>query len=918
MAEKSTRSDAPANGFDPVSFVKHDAATAAMLSKTIPNNRVAHSRDEAGNRKQLLPQSYTFKTKLQRRAKRNNDAKMTLKLLPDIELAIQILISSILSPADMMTTELNYVGPDNVFTSELTGALITRLKTYFEQEYDVKALLPKMLRDILAEKGSYPIAVIPENVIDEFINGDKIMSMESLGSFVTEDGLPKNLGILGSPTENEKKRIRGISLEGFRPLRDPAQVDNRIHYLDNKTSVDTKDSYTKEEFVTVTDNLMVLKFNKLHDVIKKRNITKAVASRTNSYSFAFEHAESVKSKVSDLNVEHLIYRPRSFQSEQVASLKAQTEMKRKSVGNPLVIRFPSESILPVHVPGSVEKHIGYFVLLDEEGNPIESSGDDYYYSSASKGLDSQSRGSLGSNLISRVNTNIGSSNSFDPSNPNHLDYAGQVYADMVERDLIARIKNGIHSTNVQIASNEEIYRVMLARALSRKYTQILYIPIDYLTYMTFKYDDDGIGKSLLDDAATINTLRSVLMFSDTIASIKNSIGRTQVSMTLDEKDPNPMKTIEQAQEEIVRSRQLGIPLGITNPTDITDFIQRAGYEWTFEGHPGLPALKFDFQNNASSIPKPDTELQENLKKQSIMTMGLSPETVDNGFSGEFATTVVANNILLSKRIMQYQEQFSPAVSDHLRKFAIHSEKLVSELKELIIENKGQIKLEFDQGSAAIVNLSGEEREKLLVNKSLYEFLNGFEVMLPKPPSITLENQLAGLTTYIEALEKAIDAYVSADFMTETNAGSLSSNIDLIKAMIKSHFVRKYMAEKGMLTELSELVATGEDGAPQLNLMKETTNHIESMVRSCVSAIAKMKPIADAATADLDKMGAEEGSSTPSDSPPDEGGADDGSGGEDDMGGMDDFGGTEEPPADEAAPDENAPQEGEEEDPAPDQ
>ena len=53
--------------------------------------------------------------------------------------------------------------------------------------------------------------------------------------------------------------------------------------------------------------------------------------------------------------------------------------------------------------------------------------------------------------------------------------------------------------------------------------------------------------------------------------------------------------------------------------------------------------------------KPDTELEEELDKRAIMALGLTPEIVDTGFSPEFATTVVANNVLLAKRVIRIQE-----------------------------------------------------------------------------------------------------------------------------------------------------------------------------------------------------------------------------------------------------------------------
>ncbi len=863
-----------------VNLVKKDPKIAAMISKTVRNNIYATPRDEQGNRKTLLPHSYAFKNVLQKRAKRNSDAATILRLLPDIELSIQILTSSILSPSDMMNVDISFTGPKNLLNSELSGTLLNSLKEYFEETYKIKSLLPKMLRDILAEKGSYPVAVIPENAIDYFINSDKVVTLENLKDYVDSQGRPKNIGILGNYRKDDSAKGRiGFSFEGYNDRVNVNKIDNSVYYIeDNRGNL----SYTKEDYLFVTDNPSTLKISKINAMMKSKSIKKAFNTGNKSISLESE-------SISDHDIENLIYRTRQFTTEPVVVLQKQSELNRKTVGNPLILKLPSESVIPVHVPGNVEQHIGYFVILDEEGNPIEAPDDDHYYSSMGAGMSNASNNSLSSNIIRKVETNIGGANSFNPASAQHLDFAAMVYSDMVERDLISRVKNGIHSTNVAIAKNEEVYRIMLARVLSRKYTQILFLPIEYMTYIAFKYSDDGIGRSLLDDTSMINTLRTVLLFTDVIASVKNSIGRTQVTMTIPENDPNPMKTIEIAQDEIVRSRQLGIPLGVTNPSDITDFIQRAGFEWKFEGHPGLPDLKFDLQNTQTSYAKPDADLTDFLRKSSIMAMGLSPEMVDTGFNTEFATTVVANNILLGKRVMQYQELFCPLLSDHLRKVALNSEELINEIRGLLEERYDGIKIEIDEVESNRTEAINEEtKKKIIINKALNEFLSTFEIQLPKPPSVTLSNQLDDLKTYMDGLDTAIDAYVSDSFMTSTVAGDLANEINTIKAMIKAYFTRKFLSDNGVMTELAELTAVREDGEPQLNLMKEITEHVQALVRSGVTTLVKLSPLAQAASKDIQAiadaggdLGGDSGGGSSDDSSSDDSGDSDSDSGDDD-------------------------------------
>jgi hypothetical protein len=65
-----------------------------------------------------------------------------------------------------------------------------------------------------------------------------------------------------------------------------------------------------------------------------------------------------------------------------------------------------------------------------------------------------------------------------------------------------------------------------------------------------------------------------------------------------------------------------------------------------------------------------------------------------------------------------------------------------------------------------------------------------------------------------------------------------------------------MVEMGLFTELSDLVATREDGEPQMNLMNEITNHIAALTRSGVTAIVKLQPLVAAANKDLTASGAD--------------------------------------------------------------
>jgi hypothetical protein len=541
----------------------------------------------------------------------------------------------------------------------------------------------------------------------------------------------------------------------------------------------------------------------------------------------------------------------------VANIKTSSEINRKSIGKPLVMKLPSESVIPVHVPGNVRDHIGYFIILDQEGNPVNSADDHGNTTVGGGGT------TLGTSLIKKAEASIGGgSNCFDSGNNQHNLMMAKIYSDVIEKDLINRVKNGIYTTDLAIAKNEEVYRIMLARVLSKKQTQILYIPAEFLTYIAFDYTDDGIGKSILDDTMTVNTMRVTAMFTDMLASVKNSIGRTKVTVEIPDKDPNPAKTVERIMDEIVKSRSVTLPMGVSNPNDITDYIQRAGYEWQIQGHPGLPDLKIDFEQVNSNHAKVDTDLNDNLRKSSISGIGLTPEIVDNGFSAEFATTSIANNALLSKRVLQKQQIYTPQVSDHLRKVAKYSQGLIEDLKGILEENSDKINLELDEVSDSnTASISSDVKKRIIISKALQDLLNGFYVELPKPNSVTLTQQLDDLKTYSDGLDVALEAYIADTFMTDTTTGTIATEVTVLRALIKAHLVRKWLSDKGVLPELSELTSIGEDGKPLFNLPEIVKAHLEALSLSGISTIAEVQKVIKNNNAEMEKINPEPSAET---------------------------------------------------------
>jgi NADH-quinone oxidoreductase subunit L len=73
-----------------------------------------------------------------------------------------------------------------------------------------------------------------------------------------------------------------------------------------------------------------------------------------------------------------------------------------------------------------------------------------------------------------------------------LSRASYIYQEMVEKQLLERIALGNVGTGYSLGNLETPMLMMLGRSLAGKHTQLLYIPVDVLSYMAVDYDHFGI------------------------------------------------------------------------------------------------------------------------------------------------------------------------------------------------------------------------------------------------------------------------------------------------------------------------------------------------------------------------------------------------------------------------------------------
>ena len=836
--------------------------------------------DAAIQDKELIqnPQHDVFiKNAVSRSIERVNDNANILQMLPDTKQSIEIIIGTVLSPKDMMQPTLTFRNTNKVF-GDAAGSMIKMIENYFTSSYKIQDKLSDMLWDILGKTGSYPIAVLPETSVDHMINSNTRVTMEDVtGSLFNNDGKLQNLGYLGaSGTQEETTSTEELS---FLDFMKSVSMEN---YAETSASRKVNDVLLDSCLnIKVLDNFDALKLpllkNKIsrqasHDIVQRRRetiqdqrfITHRVSS---SEAMRVDTRDYTQSTQTEKQLQKF-YPDRQFKATPVMRVRSRMNLEKETVGHPLCLKIPTESTIPVFNPMDPRDHIGYFIMIDQTGNAVRLTDLDNMYKMLQTSSNVASNSSVMSYLLQQ-SANASNPASFDINRLTMMEGFGRaapIFQEMVERDLLERLSRGTFGTGLSLGRIETASMIMLSRAIAGKHTQLLFIPADLMAYLAIDYDEYGLGKTLLDDSKLIAALRSMNMVVNSIASSKNAITKRILNAELDPAEKNPQKAMQMIMHEYVKGTQAEYPL-TNNPVDQINFLQMAGVQVNIADHPRLPSSKLGVDYIDNQYKPIDTTFDEWLKKLHAQAIGVSPELIEGAGSTDFATQTVLANVLTARRIDMISRKFTASLTNFIRMYTYNSQILYDELKNLVKTNH--------------VRLKKADGTLLTDDEVVVLFIESIEVSLPVPDTTQQKEQKEAFEAQAEFYETAITYFFDPEFLTESDLGRLGSmeNISKLQKYIKSHFMRQWMQENGVMTELFDMITTDGKGRPLIDFLEQKDKHMEALMSTFMPLMKKEMKRSGDINAELDKY--EEGLTNP---PAEAGG---GSGGFDSSQSMDD-------------------------------
>lgn len=792
--------------------IQNETARLLATKLTLDPNKSRYAqtgRDEAN-----VPSVDIIQSISQRAVQKLNDIENIYEILPDTETAETIMVSSILSPNDLITEELIW-SVNGDFPAEVGTVLMDIVRTSFNKDYKINGFLGQIFREAIYRKGAFIFAIFPESAIDETINAKTTLSKEDFRQRYEE--ATKLIGLLG--TNEEKKESITQSFENFfkEPKKTKVQDEsNRIH-----------------SHLYVTDNPDILKLPALQERAIEVRRDKAYGLESFGQYVSILNPKTMN-EGDNTQVVNALYQDQTGVRAAVVQINDNENTKRKSIGRPLVRQMPYECCIPVHEPGDRDKHVGYFFLIDKNGNPVskELEANNFSRLAAANGQN------IGVNAVTSLLSEMkyyqqGMCNC--DNDTYSLDELESVYISLVERDLLARLNNGVYGDNVEIGRPQEIYRIMLSRALMGMQTQLLFMPSSLVQYIAFEYDKFGMGVSLVGKARTLAAQRSTLLFANNIAMLRNSVQKQVASIKIDPAEPDPWAIYEAALTKISEANAMTFMYHAITPETIENNLNRSGWEIRVEGHPDIPEHMVDTEYKGGDRPLVDDTVIEKIDRRWFMALRVPPALIENSSELEFATQFVAQHALFNRVRREYAMKGSEHLSDFIRKVVLSDGQLIRSLASFIRSNLAQL-------PAHLQKLT-EDNTVLPVIKA---FLEQLEVSLPQSNNERDKEQLEAYSAFKTKVEELIPLYFNrddiallipeADTENDPNGEIKNKVIDRIEDYIKSVVLRKWVADNAIFPELNE-VFRFDSSQPNLEFLKAYNADTERMVQAIQEVVA---------------------------------------------------------------------------------
>lgn len=524
---------------------------------------------------------------------------------------------------------------------------------------------------------------------------------------------------------------------------------------------------------------------------------------------------------------------------------------------PFAIDLPTEAVIPVCVPGSKHEHLGYFVLIDRYGHPIEAStylvGDNNC--SISGRINKAYTAMYGD--IPTASGIRGKNTTFSSMTNNMvINQRARSIQVVFSQVLDGLLRNTVHQStglsDVTFGSYSTIATCMLSRLLEKKETTLLFVPKRYITYMAFAYHShNGTGKSKIDDILFVESLKVSMMVANVLATMKNAVPFRNATLTLNKEQTNPQNVMYALRNAIAEREHI---LPSISPTMTAQQIvsQNTSVKVT-----GPQTGEFDFSVNDTNrdLPTINTDFLDKLDNMTITSLGAPISAINEIADVQYAKSIATTNIFFAKTILRDQSTLTDFTAEHIKVHASMATALIYQIAAILKGSTGEdTSNDTTQLSSNVIRAANTEdiTPEQLVKKNdtvigilgkridtetylkVLRILDTIEVSLPAPVVAPDQAHFDQMDQSIKLINDYVEAVFQEDLIPDSQREDLLPMLKAIKADIKSKAQRDLAATIGlggtleMIPNLDEYTIEGRAAyVSQLGVLKAMAAEVKN-------------------------------------------------------------------------------------------
>ena len=670
-----------------------------------------------------------------------------LDMAPEVSQAASIMIPSILSPNDLRSTAIQFTSNCKEISKEKNDRIELAITDFFEKELSLSTLVPDWCHEALYVSGSKPILILPMTVLEKDLAGPSaVISQESFNKRVVFYDQSSIYDIADGRPGEKPTRLEDIvsATESF--------VDTSFSAFlgDTNRDLNYRKTEVKKAYTAIVSSVLS---------------REALTIIDNPSSIQFSHARTKQTKQKITNKTKIRYK------ESTLDIVEKPADPNDSIGNPLFMQLPSESVIPIYTPGDPGDHLGYFILLNEFGHPLEITPD------MADSLQESSSFTSNQSTFQQLFQAYGMSDMMQNDSRSQNTIA-DVYQNIIESHLRDRMTSAGFG-NVGIGKDNNIYRYMFSRYLQQRRTKLLFVPKDLLTYFCFKYNEYGIGESKLNELKFILSLRISLIVCRMLVAFNNAIDRKRIEVTYDPGfSGNVIEHLRAVQREAMRKSAVSFS---HDPMSVAQQIVNKSYTVKARGIPGLQDYDVINEDTQKTGANPDEQLAEDLKNMLILKLEVPAAAMNNLGEFEYSRSVNTTNLFFSRATTAKQKIVVEHLNSIARTYITYSKELRETIKK-IINTKHPDGITPD-GDANVID-----------NELFDRVIASITATLPSPNVAPDKSQYDALDGMLSSIDGVLNAVLNNDLADGDQ--ELGSVITTMRALTKSNLVKKYITDFG--------------------------------------------------------------------------------------------------------------------------